>query len=108
MHLPATLQAYLDAWNAGDATALHALFAPDAAIVDNGNRIPDIAAWCGHQALVATAGAREVFGVPMVSGKAIVVHYILTKPNGGQVKGVDHFFLNDQGRIRMLCWTTRP
>jgi hypothetical protein len=109
VNLPPTLQAYLDAWNAGDAVRLMHLFAVDATIVDNGNRVPDIPAWCRYQARVAKAGAREVFTALQVGGnKSVVVHYILTLPDGGQKRGVDHFFLNERGQIRMLVWTTRP
>jgi hypothetical protein len=107
--LPPILQAYLDAWNAADADALLHLFTPNATLVDNGNRITDLVAWCQHQARAARAGAREVFTTPQLGGnKSVVVHYILTKADGAQIRGVDHFFLNERGQIRMLVWTTRP
>ncbi len=110
MTLPQPLQNYLDAWNGADAERLLQTFSADATIVDNGNRITDLVAWCQHQARAARAGAREVFSEPIRGrcGKSVIVHYILTKPNGGQVRGVDHFFLNGRGQIRMLVWTTRP
>ena len=104
----ATLQHYLDAFNAGDAKALTALFADDGVIIDPVGIAPkqgkELAEWFEE---AVAMGIRMQLAAPIRGSKSncAAAAIIASMPQDGQlvkVNTLDVIAVNDEGKILNL------
>ena len=108
MVMKAALQAYVDNINRGDASAVIALFAPDAMIEDPVGTPPkrgqEIVDWF-HQAVAMKAHLTPVAPIRGSHGHAAAIAFIVQTDWEGQVTRIhslDTCTFDDQGRITEL------